>query len=483
MNLEQIRKGIILSAISITLSGISLAYVVIGVQNQPVPDTGQGNMAEIIETPIVQIQDNVLGARDEINYYQFKPIFLRALTTFADKKTVEFYETRINESRIRYYYQNDHRNKRFYRYADYNIEDFKSLEELEKKLDVAKEVYIDGIFYIIDTKGFTTVTETDAKRFENSTVHINDIKTNFEKYLELYEESEGMVSVMELKRNSEDELLKTRYGFQSQELGDAVVVIDENFDIWQLSIDFKGVYSTFVFESYNSDLNIEPLDQDVELVLDPNAEVSPSPTPEVTAEVSASPTPEVLVSPTVSASIANTKSVLGAEDNNPVPSELSPNAAKDIRLSGSCSTNKGTCYLEYTIDTVIKQLAINECSTDCESRRTILSLSTNKYQYIVEAKGTVKGYTELFAFDRDTYKIQKINSFDQNLVLGFDITKIDTLIDIKLANYTEGCFEVDTVGLYCVGNLNKMNESDVKIIENYIGNASKFFRVYIAPYK
>lgn len=482
MTIDQIRKGIIFSAVSATISGACLVFLMVMSSNtNSNPDialTDTGSQMEI--NPIDNNKDiESLNETTEANFIQYKPIFERALSTLMEKKTVEFYESRLNESRIRYYYQVDYRSKRFYKFSEYNIEDFKSMDELEKKLDVVKEVYIDGVFYIVDTKGFTKVNESEDKKFENSIVQLNDFKENLTKYFELYEKENGMVSVMDITKTNIDEPLKTRYGFQSQELGDAVVIIDDKFNIWQISLDFKGNYSTFVFENYDTDLNILPIEDgvDLNLVENPDTLVSPSPTPEVTPE--ASPSLEPTIIPSVSAAPTQ---VLGASDST-LKLTLPEIFATNLRLSGNCGMNKGTCYLEYDFGEYNKKVTVDVCNSDCESRRLVLSLLTDQAQYIVLGGQGNNGYTKLFMFDRVSEKLKTVDSYPQNLVIGFDITKIETNIKIILADYDDGCDSADTVGLYCVGNLNKMSESEVEKIENYINRISVFYKTYIKPFR
>ncbi|MBP9758486.1 hypothetical protein KBD45_02230 [Candidatus Dojkabacteria bacterium] len=482
MTIDQIRKGIIISAVCATLSGAGLVVMMVGTNNQEPEIVATDSGSQLNETPIEEIEGvETLSEQTQANFIQYKAIFERALSTLIEKKTVEFYETRLNESRIRYYYQVDYRNKRYYKYSEYNVEDFASMSELEKKLDVVKEVYIDGVFYIVDTKGFTKVSESSDKKFENSIVQLNELKADLTKYFELYEKSNGMVSVMDISKSNIADPLRTRYGFQSQELGDAVIIIDDKFDIWQISIDFKGNYSTFVFENFNTDLNILPIEEGVDLNLIPNPSVSPSPIPSPEVSPTISPIAEPSVLPTVS--VLPTQ-VLGASDSVVTPpAALSTPTTSEFSLTGNCGRNKGTCYLEYKVGEYAKKITLDLCNSDCESRTIILSLLDDQYQYIVVGWRENTGYTKLFRFDRKLEKLQVVDSYSQNLITGFDITKIDTMISIKLADYNEGCDKVKTVGLYCVGNLNKMSENDVKKIEEYINKISVFYNTYIQPFK
>lgn len=471
MNLDQIRQGIIASTAATVLSGIAVVYF-----SATAPSASSNEIA--IDTAVPEIVEEttaeILGESDENNYFQYEPIFERAMNTLMEKKTVEFYVSKINEPKIKYFYQTDYRNERFAKTADYDIEDFTNIDELKKKLNVIKEVYIDGTFYVADTNGLSTFSKSEDKKFENSTIHLNDIKTNFEKYLELYQEESGNVSVMELEEGTQ-EGLKTRYGFQSQTLGDASIIVDDNFDLWEMSIDYRGVYTTFQFGSYNSDLNITPIEQAIELDLQPTPEVSPSPeaSPDVspTMEPTVSPTGESTPSVTPQANSEASK-VLGASDST-----------SNFKLTGSCGGNKGTCYLEYSASGQLKNVVIDSCNNDCESRRTILSAFDNNYQYVITAWGGNNGYTRQYQFDKRSNKIVLSETYDQNLVVTFDVTKAKTSVEAKLGNYTNGCSNASTAGLYCVGNLNKMSEEDVEIIENYITGTAKFYRIYIEPFK
>jgi hypothetical protein len=479
MTLEQIRKGIIVSAISTILSGLAFAYFFVAARNMPQTDvnTDTGTGSEINKDENADV--DVLVEKTAENFFQYKPIFERALNNLSEKKTVEFYESKINEPKIRYFYKNDYRNKRFSVSADYNIEDFASIEELKKKLDVVKQVYVDGVFYVADTEGLSTFSESEDKKFENSTIHLEDLKANFDKYLELYEAENGTVSLLELPKALPEDMPKNRFGFQSQTLGDASIIVDEEFNIWEMSVDYKGTYTTFVFESYDADLNIVPLEEGVDLNLNPSP--SPEPSPSVTPEVSPSVTPgptSMEPTPVVSPNSNEVKGLTDSVDTNE-KSVITSN----FRLSGSCGKNEGSCYMEYSKDTVDKKILIDICSTDCETRKTIMSLQNDQYQYIVQGWKAENGYTKLYRFDRTTENLKVIETLDQNIIDKFDITQVETKVRAQLASYTTGCFEVSTAGLYCIGNLNQMSEDDVQKVEDYVNNNAKFYKTYIEPFQ
>lgn len=469
MTLDQIRQGIIISAIATVLSGLGFVYFLVAAKNVPEPEPA---LPEETGTGASMHNTDVLGESTENNFFQYKSIFERSLNNLSDKKTVEFYESKITEAKIRYYYKNDYRSKRFSRMADYNIEDFSNLEELKKKLDVVNEVYVDGVFYVADTEGLSTFNESEDKKFENSTIHLEDIKTNFSKYLELYEAEEGVVSVLDLPKDAPEDITKTRYGFQSQILGDAALIVDENFDIWEMSVDYKGTYTTFTFEAYDSDLNIVPLEEGIDLNLTPSPEVSP--TPEVSPEVTPVATlaePSQEVSPTT----------MPVQENEQ-PTAKNTNTAADFRLSGNCSKIKGTCYLEYSLAGSTKKVSVSNCDSDCDARKTFISLQNEQYQYVVEGWKESTGYTRLYRFDKNTNEFKTVATINQNIITKFDVTRAGSSIQPKLANYTDGCFEAATAGLYCVGNLNQMSEADVQKIEDYINEATKFHKTYIQPF-